>query len=234
MFTQNNQWERSGQPLVSPWFSEKSLKFSQWDCYGVDTEFPCLTRNDRAEAASPSFASHGRRRRCLPSSLTLSSLDLGRSGMGTLAHLCPISTEARVGSQEPLWGSRYMVLWQLAASVNIDCRAPFPDQLVFQLVPSYLVAHYVQRHDRLWFALNHKTYQRLYPKWVHSGIKLAMINTVWSNSRTGQAVRVAHKTRLCGREWGSREMPETFRWPRLPGSTCSQVYFQAHKVYFVD
>lgn len=70
----------------------------------------------------------------------------------------------------------------------------------FQLVPSYLVPPHMERHERLWLGLNHKKYQDLCPKWVHPRIKLSMINKVWFNRCTGQVIRKAHKTRLCGRK----------------------------------
>lgn len=57
----------------------------------------------------------------------------------------------------------------------------------------------MERQGRLWLGLNHKKYQDLCPQWVHPRIKLSVINKVWFNRCTGQVIRKAHKTRLCGR-----------------------------------
>lgn len=62
-----------------------------------------------------------------------------------LGHLSPFSTETRNGLQEPfLEACSLMMLLQPATSVKIDCKAPFPDQLIFQLGLSHLIADRVE------------------------------------------------------------------------------------------
>lgn len=135
-----------------------------------------------------------------PSSLILLILGSGTSGIGTCwpkSHLygdknwlprAILRSQLPYGapttgyfSQHKLWGT---FPWSAGT---------------FQLVPPYLVPPPVERQGRLWLGLNHKKYQDLCPQWVHPRIKLSVINKVWFNRCTGQVIRKAHKTRLCGR-----------------------------------
>lgn len=171
---------------------------------GVGTESPCLTANDQRIYQHPLLRVEASVHRGHLFSLQPHTSHSGfrnKRSRPMLAHLSPISTETKTGFQEPFWEASYlMVLQQPVTSVNINCEAPSHDQLV----PSswYLLIWYpppVERQERLWLGLNHKKYQDLCPRWVHPRIKLSVINKVWFHRCTGQVIRKAHKTRLCGR-----------------------------------